>query len=64
MVKIMVPNPMNKFMIWGVKNPPLFLLQHPYIKSIASPDSLTWGEASEGEQGYVSKFVSKAPGHG
>ena len=29
MVKIMVPNPMNKWMIWGEKT--LFLVQHPYI---------------------------------
>ena len=28
MVKIMVPNPMNKWMIWGVF--PLFLVPHPY----------------------------------
>ena len=26
---VMVPNPMNKWMIWGVKNH-LFLVQHPY----------------------------------
>ena len=26
---IMVPTPMYKWMIWGVINPPLFLVQHP-----------------------------------
>ena len=31
MVKIM-ENPMNKWMIWGVKPPPLFLVQHPCLK--------------------------------
>ena len=30
MVKIMVPNPMNKWMIWGEFSTPYFLVQHPY----------------------------------
>ena len=29
MVKIMVPNPMKKWMIWVVV--PIFLVQHPYL---------------------------------
>ncbi len=38
-------NPMNKWMIWGVKSPPLFLVQHPYgytrDYNISNPGSQT-----------------------
>ncbi len=30
MVKIMVPNPIKHGMIWGVFNPTIFWVQHPY----------------------------------